>query len=76
MGTVNKAFADNIKQHNGYYNGDSDNTMGDNPRCIEITEYDNNWGGKGYGLTFEGRENVYTASEFVHNPVCYWKFNG
>lgn len=74
MGTVDKSFADNIVKHNGYYNGDDDNTFGDNPRCIEITEYDNAFGGIGYGMTFEGQHNVYTPSEFVCNPRLYWKF--
>lgn len=75
MGTVNKAFADNIVEHDGFYNGDKDNSLGDNPRCIEITEYDNNWGGKGYGLTMQGQRNVYTPSPHVRNPKCYWKVN-
>lgn len=74
VGTVDKAFADNLVKNNGYYNGDEDNSFGDNPRCIEITEYDNNWGTKGYGLTFESKPNVYKPSEFVHNPRCYWKY--
>lgn len=74
MGTVDKEFADNLVKHNGYYNGDSDNELGDNPRCVEITEYDNQWGGKGYGLTFEGERNVYKPTEFVRNPKQYWKY--
>lgn len=75
MGTVNKEFADNLVKHNGYYNGDEDNSFGDNPRCIEITEYDNQYGGKGYGLTFDdGRPNKYTPTEFVRNPKQYWKY--
>ena len=73
MGTVSKEFADNIVKHNGYYNGDDDNELGDNPRCVEITEYDNAYGGQGYGITFEGKINVYTPSAYVHNPRCYWK---
>lgn len=73
MSTVDKAFADNIAKHGGYYNGDSDNSMGDNPRCVLITEYDNAWGGVGYGLTFEGKANRYEASEFVRNPRTYWQ---
>lgn len=74
MPTVDKAMADNIVKYNGYYNGDTDNSLGDNPRCIEITEYDNNWGGKGYGLTFECQMNVYEPSDYIHNPRCYWKY--
>lgn len=74
MTTVNKEFADNLAANAGYHNGDSDNSLGDNPRCIEITEYDNQWGGVGYGLTFEGQRNRYTASEFVINPRRYWAY--
>lgn len=74
MATFDKAGADNLVKGNGYYNGDSDNSLGDNPRCVEITEYDNAFGGIGYGITFEGRENVYIPSEFVRNPRSYWKY--
>lgn len=75
MTTVDKEFADNLKANQGYRNGDDDNTLGDNPRCIEITEYDNAWGGVGYGLTFEGQRNRYTLSEYVMNPRCYWRYS-
>lgn len=75
MSTVSKTFADNIKTHNGYYNGDDDNSLGDNPRVIEITEYTNAWGSLVYGLTFEGQRNNYTASEFVQNPKKYWVYS-
>ena len=74
MATVDKEFAENLVRHNGYYNGDDDNTLGDNPRVVEITEYDNAYGGVGYGLTFEGRPNAYTPSEFVRNPRQFWKY--
>jgi len=75
MSTVDKAFADNIKQHNGFYNGD-DSPGPDNLRCVEITEYDNAFGGVGYGLTFDGQRNRYKASEFVGNPRRYWAYEG
>lgn len=75
MGTVTKEFADNLVKHNGYYNGDTDNSFGDNPRCIEITEYTNQWGRKAYGLTFDdGRPNKYIDSDYVINPKQYWKY--
>lgn len=74
MATFDKVGADNLAANNGYYNGDSDNSTGDNPRCIEITEYNNAFGGVGYGFTFEGSENVYTPSEFVRNPRTYWRW--
>jgi hypothetical protein len=72
MSTVNKAFADNIVQHGGWYNGDSDNSLGDNPQCVLIVEYDNAFGGQGYGLVFDGQHNRYAASEFVRYPRVYW----
>lgn len=72
MSTVDKPFADNVIKHGGWYNGDSDNSFGDNPRCVEITEYDSVYGGVGYGMTFEGQRNCYVESEFVRNPRCYW----
>ena len=74
MSTVDKAFADNLASNGGYYNGDDNNTLGDNPRVVEITEYENAWGAQAYGLTFEGQDNRYTPSEFVNNPRSYWKY--
>lgn len=74
MATFNKVGADNLVKHNGYYNGDSDNALGDNPRCVEITEYDNAFGGVGYGITFDGQPNKYGPSEFVRNSRCYWRY--
>lgn len=75
MGTVDRAFADNLKANRGYYNGDDNNDLGDNPRCVLITEYDNVFGGVGYGLTFEGQYNKYVRSEFVKNPRIYWEYH-
>lgn len=72
MSTVDKAFADNIAKHGGWANGDSDNSLGDNPQCVLIVEYDNAWGGQGYGLVFKGQSNRYTPSNFVRNPRDYW----
>lgn len=74
MATVNLEFAENLKNHAGYFDGDENNSLGDNPRVIEITEFDNVYGGIGYGLTFEGQRNVYTPSEFVRNPRQFWKY--
>lgn len=75
MSTGDKSFADNLAAHNGYYNGDDDNAMGDNPRCVEITEYDNAFGGVSYGLTFEGQPNRYTESDYVRKPRQYWRYH-
>ena len=72
MSTVDKDLADDYARHGGWVNGDMDNTLGDNPRCVLIVEYDNAWGGQGYGLVFEGAHNRYTPSEFVRNPRDYW----
>lgn len=65
MATVGKDLADRLKEADGYYSDDI--------RCVEITEYDNAFGGVGYGLTYKGRRNAYTPSEFVRNPRCYWR---
>jgi hypothetical protein len=73
MATVDKSFADNLVKHNGYYNGDTDNSLGDNPSCIEITQYINMAGVAAYGLTFDGEINKYEASDFITDPICYWK---
>lgn len=76
MTTVSKEFADNVVAHQGFYNGDDDNTLGDNPRVVEITEYDNAFGGVGYGLTLDGKQNRYTESDYVRNPRQYWAYQG
>lgn len=62
MGTVSKEIADEVIA--GKYPEDE---------CIEITEYDNAFGGVSYGLTYKGHSNVYTPSEYVRNPRCYWR---
>lgn len=65
MPTVDKKLADQLKDQDGYYS--------DDPRVVLITEYDNAFGGVGYGLTYQGQPNRYTESEFVRNPRVYWK---
>lgn len=65
MATVDKELADKLKAGNGYYM--------DDPRVASIIEYDNAWGGVGYGLNYEGRGNRYTESDFVRNPRVYWQ---
>lgn len=72
MSTVDKEVADRLIAGGGWIDGDSDNSMGDNPRCVLIVEYDNAWGGKGYGLVFEGSHNRYGESDFVRSPRTYW----
>lgn len=74
MSTVDdKNFVDNIIKNHGYYNGDNDNSLGDNPRCIKIVAYDNAWGGIGYGLIFENENpDKYRASDYVRNPRTIW----
>jgi hypothetical protein len=74
MATVDKDLADNIIANNGYYNGDSENELGDNPRCVIVTRYDNAFGGTSYGLTFEGDPYRYSATYFVKNPEIVWSF--
>lgn len=73
MGTVDKDIADRIIKNNGYYIPISEYEGSDNPQHSEITEYDNAFGGVSYGLTVKGIPNVYTPSNYVRNPRCYWK---
>ena len=43
-------------------------------RIVKIVEYDNTWGGKGYGLIAEGQPaDSYASSDFVRNPRVYWE---
>lgn len=66
MPTVGKQIADQLKAGNGYY--------ADDPRIYSIIEYDNAFGGVGYGINY-GPNNAYTPSEFVRNPRVYWERN-
>lgn len=75
MSTVDKSFADNIIRHNRYYDGNSENYLGDNPRCDRIIRYTNAWGKDAYGLLFEGQANKYTESLYVISPELYWQFS-
>ena len=65
MSTVSKDLADKLVAGDGYY--------ADDPRVASIIEYDNAFGGVGYGLNYEGQGNRYTPSEFVRNPRAYWE---
>lgn len=65
MSTVDKAFADRIVALNGKYMGD--------PQIEQIIEYDNAWGGKGYGLEYAHSVGRYSPSEYIRNPRVYWK---
>lgn len=66
MSTIDKAFADDLIKRNGKYE--------DDPQVMRIIQYDNHWGGTGYGLEYEKDLGKYKASEFVRNPRVYWKF--
>lgn len=62
MGTVSKEIALDIIK--GKYAED---------QPISITQYDNAWGGKGYGVVFNGEiPTRYAASEYVKNPKQIW----
>lgn len=65
MATVSKDLADKLVAGNGYY--------ADDPRVIRIIEYDNAWGGKGYGIEYQRDIGRYSESEFVRNPKVYWQ---
>lgn len=65
MATVDKRIADTIRDGNGYYKDDS--------RVWRIVEYDNAFGGVGYGLEYAGQLGRYAESPFVRNPRVYWE---
>lgn len=75
MSTVDKDFADNVIRNEGYYNGDSDNSLGDNPPCVAVILYNNAFGGQGYALIFTDRDfHKYSQpTQFIGNPRLYWK---
>lgn len=75
MATVDKSFADRLIKGNGWIDGNSDNSMGDNPRCTLIVEYTNAWGTRAYGLTFEGEDDLkyLRPTEYVKSPLVYWE---
>lgn len=64
MATVNKEIADKIAA--GEYPEDG---------ATRIVEYDNAFGGVGYGVTFEHDPiDKYTRpTEFIRNPRIYWE---
>lgn len=63
MATVDKSIADRI-------------IAGEFPEddARKIIEYDNAWGGIGYGVIFgEEDPDRYRETEFVRNPRVYWE---
>lgn len=65
MSTVDKQMADKIAALKGQYEDDE--------QIIRIVEYDNNWGGQGYGLEYARTKGRYAASDFVRKPRIYWE---
>lgn len=63
MSTVDKKTADMLVACDGKYDTD--------PQVQSIIEYDNAWGGKGYGINYGA--NRYTPSPYVRNPRVYWE---
>jgi hypothetical protein len=63
MATVNKKIADRI-------------IAGDFPEdnATRIVEYDNAFGGKGYGVTYhnQDKETYMRESPYIKNPKIYW----
>ena len=77
MATIDKEFADNLAKNNGFFNGDDNNDLGDNPRCIKIVKYTNAWGNDAYGAVFEGElaPNRYEeVTEYVRDPHLFWVY--
>lgn len=68
MPTVDKKIADKIIAGNGYYHPED-------PIVTEIIEYDNAWGGQGYGITYPGQNPMtyHQESEFIRRPRIYWQ---
>ena len=62
MGTISKKIADAIIK------GEFDD---DDP--VRIVKYTNAWGGEAYGLECRGELGRYQESEYVINPIVYWK---
>ena len=75
MATIDsKTFVDNIIAHNGFYNGDDEDTL-DNPRCVKVVEFINMGNRIAWGLIFKGDNlDKYRASEFVKNPKTIWEY--
>lgn len=65
MATISKDLADKIIANDGYY--------ADDPRVMRIVEYDNAFGGKGYGIEYAFELGRYSASAFVRNPKVIWE---
>jgi hypothetical protein len=66
MPTVSKEIADVIVAKQGRYE--------DDPLVVKVVEYDNLWGGQGYGLVYAGdNPDNYQASPYVLKPRVYWK---
>lgn len=68
MSTISLEIARTVKAHNGVYPGDEHL-----PPIVKIVEYDNLWGGQGYGIVYQGKPDVYTESEHVINPRVWWE---
>lgn len=75
MATLGKEQVDNIIKNDGWYDGDRDNSMGDNPRCLKIVQYNNQFDGSvAYGCVFQGEAyNRYEQSPACHNPKVIWE---
>ena len=70
MATVNKEIADMIIDGDGFYL--------DDPHVYKIVEYDNAWGGVGYGLIYTFTvcaqpSHLFIPSPYVRNPRTYWQ---
>lgn len=78
MATVDRSFAENLKSHDGFYNGE-DEYAPDNPRAVRIVEYTDMGGKLAYGVTFESdrdHEKYLRETEFVQKPRIYWQYAG
>ena len=63
MSTVSKTLADEIVKNDGFYE--------DDPRVVQIIEYDTYWGGKAYKLMY--RDFIPEETHYFNSPRIYWK---
>ena len=71
MSTVDKEFADKVVAAKGVLYPDE----AFEPPITRIVEYTNAWGGKAYGMTFEGQDpdKYMRPSEYINEPRIYWE---
>ena len=79
MSTIDsKPFIDSIIRHNRFYNGDDDQSLGDNPRVVKVIEYTNMAGVRTWVVVMENDrdpDRYDSPSEYIGDPVVIWGFD-